>query len=118
MYELVQPYEEKASLDEVPDPGSGFRLIEKCVAICGAMNSCRALFHPTGLPWLTPNLETRQQAEAGGARRPALPAAPRVDGPREGAPGAADGARQGAEPPVRICAPMNHRHHANTEAPP
>ena len=29
MYELVQPYEEKASLDEVPDPGSGFRLIEK-----------------------------------------------------------------------------------------
>lgn len=29
MYEVVQPYEEKASLDEVPDPGSGFRLIEK-----------------------------------------------------------------------------------------
>lgn len=35
MYELVQPYEEKASLDEVADPGSGFRLIEKCVAING-----------------------------------------------------------------------------------
>lgn len=31
MYEAVQPYEEHASLDEVPDPGSGFRLIEKCV---------------------------------------------------------------------------------------
>lgn len=33
MYDAVQPYEEKASLDEVPDPGSGFKELERCVGV-------------------------------------------------------------------------------------